>query len=95
MITDADREVAASFLENWEPGPEMTVVKLARAFATHRIAAMIEGARLMREAILPEIKTDRTIEKHGGHCRCVTCELNITEDEICSLDPATVIKEAE
>lgn len=37
-ITDADKEAAASFLESWEPGPEMTVVKLARAFANHREA---------------------------------------------------------
>ena len=45
------REAAATFLEQWDPGPEMTVVKLARAFeayAANRIAthtkALIEGA---------------------------------------------------
>lgn len=34
----ADREAAADFFESWEFGPEMTVVKLAKAFARHRIA---------------------------------------------------------
>lgn len=35
-VTQEDRDAAADFLEAWEPGPEMTVVKLARAFAAHR-----------------------------------------------------------
>ena len=36
-VIQADRDAAANFLEQWEPGPEMTVVKLARAFARHRL----------------------------------------------------------
>jgi len=39
-VTAADRQAAAEFLEAWEPGPEMTVVKLARAFAKHRLLAI-------------------------------------------------------
>lgn len=45
----ADRDAAADFLEGWEPGPEMTVVKLARAFAAHRRAALEEAAKLAEE----------------------------------------------
>lgn len=41
-ITQADRDMAADFLESWEPGPEMTVVKLAKAFARHRQQAAAE-----------------------------------------------------
>ncbi|MBS4048064.1 MAG: hypothetical protein KG075_17090 [Alphaproteobacteria bacterium] len=52
------------------------------------------GARLMREAVLPDVQTERTIENHGAHCRCTTCELNITEDSIRDLDPATIVREA-
>jgi hypothetical protein len=52
------------------------------------------GARLMREAVLPDVQTERTIENHGAHCRCTTCELNITEDSIRQLDPATIVREA-
>lgn len=48
----------------------------------------------MREAALPEVQTERTIENHGAHCRCTTCELNITEDSIRALDPATIVREA-
>ncbi len=39
MPNDADMNAAADFIEAWEPGPEMTVVKLARAFAAYREAA--------------------------------------------------------
>lgn len=47
-VTQADRNAAADFLESWEPGPEMTVVKLARAFARHREhAAADERARIV------------------------------------------------
>lgn len=46
-IIQADREAAADFLEGWEPGPEMTVVKLARCFARHRIAH--QGKALKKE----------------------------------------------
>lgn len=37
-VLQADVDRAADFLESWEPGPEMTVVKLACEFAAHRIA---------------------------------------------------------
>lgn len=40
VIEQCDRDAAADFLESWEPGPEMTVVKLAMAFARHRAAAI-------------------------------------------------------
>jgi len=43
-VIQADRDAAASFLESWEPGPEMTVVKLARAFADHRRATLAPAA---------------------------------------------------
>ena len=68
---------------------------LADAFARHRIAAeqrgKIEGAWLAIEAVLPEVVTDRTIDAHGAHCRCTTCELNIAEDGIRALDPAKIV----
>lgn len=35
-VTDADIEAACSWLESWEPGPELTQDKLADAFARHR-----------------------------------------------------------
>ncbi len=35
----SDIDAACSFLESWEPGPELTQDKLAVAFARHRIAA--------------------------------------------------------
>ena len=55
MVNDADREAAQVFLENWEPGPEMTAVKLARAFETHRIAALEEAkARHLDEVTLTQ-----------------------------------------
>lgn len=43
-VTQADVEASCSFLENWEPGPELTQDKLAVAFARHRIAALEEAA---------------------------------------------------
>lgn len=53
----------------------------------------LEGARLAIEAVLPEVVTDRTIDPHGAHCRCTTCELNIAEDAIRALDPAKIVGE--
>lgn len=41
-----------------------------------------DAAKAMREAAAMEAKTDRTIDRHGAHCRCTTCELNIVEDDI-------------
>ena len=52
-ITQADRDAAADFLESWELGPEMTVVKLAKAFARHlmeeraAIVAWLRGDRIV------------------------------------------------
>lgn len=60
--SQADRDAAADFLEGWEPGPEMTVVKLARAFAAHRRAALEEAAlRLDREWPGPASKIVRAL----------------------------------
>lgn len=42
-VTREDRDAAADFLESWEPGPEMTVVKLARVFARHRELGRRQG----------------------------------------------------
>lgn len=69
--------------------------RIGEASARHRIAAYqrgkIEGARLAIEAVLPEVVTDRTIDAHGAHCRCTTCELNIAEDAIRALSPAKIV----
>ena len=68
-----------------------------RATVDHRIAAeqrgKLEGARLAIEAVLPVVVTDRTIDAHGAHCCCTTCELNIAEDDIRALDPAKIVEE--
>lgn len=48
-ITQADRDAAADFLESWEPGPEMTVVKLAKAFARHRMEERAAIVAWLRE----------------------------------------------
>lgn len=40
VVTQADLNASADFLESWEPGPELTSDKLAMAFARHRIAAI-------------------------------------------------------
>ena len=49
VVTQVDRDRAADFLEAWEPGPEMTVVKLARSFATHRTEAVAALEARVRE----------------------------------------------
>lgn len=41
-----------------------------------------DAAKAMREAAAREATTDRTIDAHGAHCRCTTCELNIVEGDI-------------
>ena len=48
----SDIDAACSFLESWEPGPELTQDKLAVAFARHRIAA--ENAVLERAAAVAD-----------------------------------------
>jgi hypothetical protein len=47
QVSDEAREAAASFLETWEPGPEMTVVKLARAFQSAIDAARADERQSM------------------------------------------------
>ena len=37
------------------------------------------------EAALAEVITDQTIDKHGAHCCCTTCELNVAEAGIRAL----------
>jgi hypothetical protein len=68
QVTQVDREAAASWLESWEPGPEMTVVKLARAFAAHRALGIAQGRALeradvvaLRETVLNEDWLEETI----------------------------------
>lgn len=61
-ITQADRDAAADFLESWEPGPEMTVVKLAKAFARHRLAERAKIVAWLRE--LAEAVSEHGSKKH-------------------------------
>ena len=75
----SDIDAACSFLESWEPGPELTQDKLAVAFARHRIAA--ENAALERAAKVADdhcymIDIDEwmamTKKEHGAYaCRSV------------------------
>lgn len=60
QITDADREVAASYAVLSEMREMIRAGRVdhhAEAAAKHRHAAMIEGARLMQEAALRALKT--------------------------------------
>lgn len=71
-ITQADKDAAADFLESWEPGPEMTVVKLAKAFARHRqqaIEALQADKAKLREALAPFVDFWEwdTVKTHMGH----------------------------
>ena len=52
-VTQSDMNVAATFLEEWEPGPEMTVVKLARVIAAVRIAERERNAGIAEEGTQP------------------------------------------
>ena len=92
-VTQEDREAAEDAITCTTLRGE----ELAYEFARHRIAAeqrgKLEGARLALEAVLPVVVTDRTIEAHGAHCCCTTCELNIAEDDIRALDPAKIVGE--
>jgi hypothetical protein len=78
MTKDEAREAAASFLESWEPGPEMTVVKLARAFqaaidaqrerdAKEYIQAGIDAAADAMEA---DAKLCDCFARSEGECGC-------------------------
>lgn len=57
----SDIDAACSFLESWEPGPELTQDKLAVAFARHRIAAenaaLEEAAKVVEKWIEPVMAT--------------------------------------
>lgn len=57
----SDIDAACSFLESWEPGPELTQDKLAVAFARHRIAArdaaLEEAAKVAEKWIEPVMAT--------------------------------------
>lgn len=52
-------------------------------------AQLVEERRLAWneaiEAALAEVITDQTIDKHGAHCCCTTCELNVAEAGIRAL----------
>lgn len=88
---DSGTCIAAHWEEHDAEQARRWYLHLSRAAAP---ILMEYGARLMRDAVLPDVQTDRTIENHGAHCRCTTCELNITEDSIRTLDPADIVKEA-
>lgn len=67
--SDAAMEVAASFLENWEPGPEMTVFKLARviqSYGDQREAEAKAEIRHLREAISFAWRDLRSLAAKGG-----------------------------
>lgn len=95
-MTQADWDAAADWLESWEPGPEMTVVKLAKTFARHRHAAMIEGARLMQEAAA--LEADREVYKQRTK-RVSSLDddslsaVGFVANAIRALDPAEVVKD--
>lgn len=94
-VTQRDRDIAAAFLEEWEPGPEMTVVKLAKAFARHRHAAMIEGARLMQEAAA--LEADREVcnqrtKRISSLDNDSLAAVGFVANAIRALDPAEVVK---
>lgn len=68
-VTQADRDAAANFMVPSAGGwfaahgkqhqcDNETMRHLARAFARHRHTAMLEGARLMQEALMQGIKAD-------------------------------------
>lgn len=79
-VTQRDRDIAAAFLEEWEPGPEMTVAKLHAVFAHHRHAAMVEGARLMQQTAAETVSNYyNSMEENAGTA-------------IFMLDPAEAIK---
>lgn len=95
-VTQEDREAAASVAVLAEMRELILSGRAdhhAEPWAIHRQRGKLEGARLAIEAVLPEVVTDWTIDAHGAHCRCTTCELNIAEDSIRALDPAKIVGE--
>ena len=95
-VTQEDRRSAGQIFELLD-AEQLSTSNVQNILARHRIAAeqrgKLEGARLALESVLPEVVTDRTIDAHGAHCRCTTCELNIAEDTIRALDPAKIVGE--
>ena len=89
MVNDADREAAEALDDalGFLMDNEREIV--LDTLAAHRIAAMIEGARLMRDAAakVAGAAVDREFSCTWGSAFVV--------DPIRALDPATVIKEAE
>lgn len=86
-------EERLQWIADWsEPGIDLADAGTARealdklraqAAEIERLTRRIEdAAKDMREAAAKEAMTDRTIDAHGAHCRCTTCELNIVEDGI-------------
>jgi len=110
MVNDADREAARVWLvntpavEDWCGYEDQRA--LVEAFAAHRIAGMIEGARLMQEAALLaqkycEYPTDlpkwaiRAAMSRSDYVCAWEDGSQVVEDAIRALDPAAVVKEAE
>lgn len=60
-VEQRDINRAADFLESWEPGPEMTVDKLARAFAAHREQERAAIVAWLREEARAEDKQSRDV----------------------------------
>ena len=59
-------------------------------------AQLVEERRLAWneaiEAALAEVITDQTIDKHGAHCCCTTCELNVAEAGIRALSVPAIVE---
>jgi len=79
--TDADREAMRGIL--WVSTLIDDREAIARAFAAHRVAAMIAGAELMRDAILDTV-FESAIDSHSWV---------YLDDTILALSPADVVKE--
>ena len=77
LVEQRDRDAGADFLESWAPGPEMTVVKLARAFARHRQPDATRVAEL-------EAENARLRDALGEICRDSNSDW--TEKRVCPAD---------
>ena len=67
------------------------------AIAAIDLPARLEAARTQGwneaiEAALVEVITDKTIDKHGAHCCCTTCELNVAEAGIRALSVPAIVE---
>lgn len=76
-----DRRPASPHCVGWDNGWTETPL--------YTLAQLVEECRLAWneaiEAALAEVITDQTIDKHGAHCCCTTCELNVAEAGIRAL----------